>query len=699
MSNKIEKPIHQKLLLAIALVLVGFLALGQVLDAVGNARSLIDKKVAFLGTVLMLVVGGVIELWTRKRGVTWLTKNKSLVRIKRVTWQSRFPLLGVIILLWIPTFIKLWHHPMVPNVETATTNNTPINTAPMKSVSVVVAEFQGPNPEQYGVTQILTDGLERLPSKGIDLKIEHLRELIDSKESAERRGRELNAKIVIWGNYMANESHAQVTANFTMPDSPSFLPYISNPTTIRSSIAQLRSFTIQDKISTRMRYLTLLTSALAVYVAGDYAEAAKKFDSAIGEAPNQSDSYISYFFRGTAHGFTNNYQASIEDLTRCIRLRPRWVEAYNNLGIAFAETDKHERAIELFRRAIQIKPDHVNAYVNLGGEYLDKGWYKQAADEFNKAIYYDPTNRKALVLLAETNYELGNDDAAISILNKVSKLGQDDYYYTLLGALYLRRENFALAVSNFQKALALTPESGAAHCNLARAYAERGNSEQAITHYTKAIQSRPSADLHHDRGLAYYVTGRANEAVTDFKKAIELDAKLADAYFGLSYAYLVLGRGELAAEAADNYIRINRWHENRAKYMAVVRYLGLVESNKVDEAKRIVEQATQHCDKSAWPCPIVNYLRRRVTWQEVLKEANEPVRVGTAITTNQRKVGLYTPPGRRLPTEAHTYIALNLALTVDKSQAYPHLQWVHDYGERRSFEYQLALSKLNQLKK
>ena len=568
-----------------------------------------------------------------------------------------------------------------------------------RRVSVLIADFDGPDPEQYGVPEILKKGIEDLPSKYPDLKVERLREVLDSKDSAERRGRELNANIVIWGNYIANKSHAEVTAYFTMVERPAYVPDSTDKKTIRSSIADLLSFTVQDKLSNRMRYLILFTSGLTFYVAHDYAEAIKRLDNAIAVPQNESDSYVSYFFRGTAHGFNDNYQAAIKDLTKCIRLRPRTVEAYNNLGIAFAEIDQPKRAIELFREAIEIEPEHVNAYINLGGAYFDKGWHKQAADEFSKALKYDPTNLRALMLLAEAQYKLGNDDAALRTLNEASRLGEDLEYYTLLGALYLRSGNFALAVSNLQKALSLAPEAGIVHGNLARAYAEQGNSDQAVFHYTKAIQTVPTADYYHDRGLANFSIGCANEAAADFKKAIELNATLADAYSGLSYTYLVLGQGLLAAEAADHYLRLSGWQGYRAPYMALVIYFGLKQSSKTEDAERILKKAAQHCEKSVWPCPIVNYLRRSLTLREVLEQAYKPKQIGTAITTNNREIGVYTPAGRRLPTEAHTYVALDLALAGDTNQAYFHLRWVHDNGERQSFEYQLALSKLDQLKK
>ena len=430
------------------------------------------------------------------------------------------------------------------------------NQKKIKTVSVLIADFQGPNPYEYGVTRRLKNGLEDLSGNYSDIRVEYLNEVLDGNESAERRGRERNANIIIWGDYVANKSHADVRANFTLLDQPVYLPIKSEILDIRSSVAQLLSFTIQDTIANQMRYLILVTSALSFYVAHDFPEAIKRFDAAIASAKNRSDVYIIYFFRGTANQAVGNNVLAIADLTRCIKLQPRMVEAYNNLGGSFSNTGKYEQAIELFRKAININESHASAHVNLGAQYLHKRWFERAAIEFEKAINYDATLRMAYMGLGDANFELGRYELTIRAINEALKLGETAAAYNLLGMSYSQNGDSEKALLNLQKALAMEPDSIEINHNLAIASAQKGDYDKAIIHYTKAIESRPDAPQYHDRAVANYMIGQLTEAALDFNRAIEIDHGLAEAYFGLSFAYLALHQGVAAADAAQKYLRL-----------------------------------------------------------------------------------------------------------------------------------------------
>ena len=55
-------------------------------------------------------------------------------------------------------------------------------------------------------------------------------------------------------------------------------------------------------------------------------------------------------------------------------------------------------------------------------------------------------------------------------------------------------------------------------------YMEKGNSPQAITDFTKALELDPNyAFAYHYRGLAYDKKGDLDLAIADFTKALELD--------------------------------------------------------------------------------------------------------------------------------------------------------------------------------
>ncbi len=70
------------------------------------------------------------------------------------------------------------------------------------------------------------------------------------------------------------------------------------------------------------------------------------------------------------------------------------------------------------------------------------------------------------------------------------------------------------------------------------AYAEKGQLDQAIDDFTKALGiDAKSIDAYYNRGIAYVYKGRYDWAVDDFSKVLEIDLKNAGAYYYRAIAY------------------------------------------------------------------------------------------------------------------------------------------------------------------
>jgi len=73
----------------------------------------------------------------------------------------------------------------------------------------------------------------------------------------------------------------------------------------------------------------------------------------------------------------------------------------------------------------------------------------------------------------------------------------------------------------------LNPEYAEAYYNRGVAYGESGKVEEAIADYTKAVELNPeSAEAYYNRGIAYGKSGKVEEAIADYTKAIELNPEL-----------------------------------------------------------------------------------------------------------------------------------------------------------------------------
>jgi tetratricopeptide (TPR) repeat protein len=81
----------------------------------------------------------------------------------------------------------------------------------------------------------------------------------------------------------------------------------------------------------------------------------------------------------------------------------------------------------------------------------------------------------------------------------------------------------------------------------AAVYRLKGDSDQAIADYTKAIESNSRyADAYVSRGIVYQAKGDKDRAIADYTKAIEIDPRYAEAYVGRGIVYRLNGDSDHA---------------------------------------------------------------------------------------------------------------------------------------------------------
>ena len=86
----------------------------------------------------------------------------------------------------------------------------------------------------------------------------------------------------------------------------------------------------------------------------------------------------------------------------------------------------------------------------------------------------------------------------------------------------------------YQQALKTQPNFPAAHYYLGRAFAQRGELDDAIAEYRKALETQPdfAADIHRAWGLALAARGQSDEAATHYRQARAIEANPVEARYG-----------------------------------------------------------------------------------------------------------------------------------------------------------------------
>jgi tetratricopeptide (TPR) repeat protein len=225
---------------------------------------------------------------------------------------------------------------------------------------------------------------------------------------------------------------------------------------------------------------------------------------------------------------------------------PETVEAYMLLGNFLERAERPNEAIAAYRRALALDDEHQNALFSLAVAYKKKGQIENALAGFERARSLDPRNGKVLWHLADIYLRKHQPEKAEAVVKDALARGVDqDWFFLKMGESQMEAKRFDDAERSLKAAIAKRPDLASAHFDLGLVYEQKGAVDLAIDAYRTELQ-------HHDTAYraAFNMakllekTGRESEALTYFRKVVELQPK-----FGTGQLYLaksLLDAGDLS---------------------------------------------------------------------------------------------------------------------------------------------------------
>ena len=89
------------------------------------------------------------------------------------------------------------------------------------------------------------------------------------------------------------------------------------------------------------------------------------------------------------------WQNAIFAFKKALDTDDKFVEAYNNIGVAYSHIGDDKKAVDNYTLAIRLKKDYANGYNNLASHYDDLGQYSEAIINYNYALKFNPENLNA----------------------------------------------------------------------------------------------------------------------------------------------------------------------------------------------------------------------------------------------------------------------------------------------------------------
>ena len=171
----------------------------------------------------------------------------------------------------------------------------------------------------------------------------------------------------------------------------------------------------------------------------------------------------------------------------------------------YIQQKNYPKAIEALKKEVAKNPKSDEGYYWLGVVYGEVGEYKEMVDALNKSLEISDKYKKDIDN-AKKSFWTNAFNKGVSFFNKAGKTTSEDSIKMYRGK----------AIDSFKDAILIEPDSADNYKNLAFAYLQAGDNDEAIQPLEKLLSLEKTPDTYRILGQIYYQKGTNEE--NNFKK-------------------------------------------------------------------------------------------------------------------------------------------------------------------------------------
>lgn len=431
---------------------------------------------------------------------------------------------------------------------------------------ILVADFDGPNPKSFRVSDIIVEKIRLATRPYSDIEVRPLNRAITAQQGSSQANviaQENSAALILWGWYGNTADTAVATVHFEITN-PREMSRLPSSEMITPPVSQLNNFSLQFRIAQGYAYVSLIAAGIARYGQKDYSGAVDRLNAAeqvAGDDQSLMDPAYIYYYRGTAYIELGKQDLAIKDLNRCIILKPKFAPAFINRAVAFFDKGQYAAAKGDADEAVVLDPSEAIAYNTRGVIVEEIGDHEAALHsafaDFNKALELDPRLSWAYNNRGWIYDQWGDLDHALEDYDRAVAYGSTMALENRAMTRY-HAGQFNQAVIDYTTLLNRDPKNSILHAQRGLVHAALGDAAAANADCDYAIHIDPkNAHLHDIRGVAHTLLHDADSARRDFSAAVTLDPKFARAYFDRGTMYVQLQDYDSAIKDFTSAIKID----------------------------------------------------------------------------------------------------------------------------------------------
>jgi tetratricopeptide (TPR) repeat protein/outer membrane protein OmpA-like peptidoglycan-associated protein len=274
---------------------------------------------------------------------------------------------------------------------------------------------------------------------------------------------------------------------------------------------------------------------------GNFVEASQRLQSAIEIKPTEE----LYLLLTDAYIKLSQFEKAEDAASKALEVNLKSVPAIQKRTYARIELKKFKEGLQDIERALTLNNKHHLSYFYKAVCHDSLKEYAAARLSYEKAIYFIepaflqtdaqysriPANKQEYyVNLGKVLYKLSIYDKAIENYTKSFKIDpadqeepKDYYIFYLRAHAYNKLNEFASALDDLHRSLALNNSFADAFVLRARIYKNTSQLQSAISDYTKVLLLNDHYQYYFERGQCYLEFGRYQEALSDFNKVLAMN--------------------------------------------------------------------------------------------------------------------------------------------------------------------------------
>lgn len=217
---------------------------------------------------------------------------------------------------------------------------------------------------------------------------------------------------------------------------------------------------VSADVGLRVTLSILISTGVDAIQEHNYTLAIDLFSQAILLNPNDPQFYI---FRALSFINMEKYPESIEDLTRALgseELDGTHKELlYMQRGDNYHQLEKYAEAISDYTSAIECNPINPDGYMHRSTAYFSTGDYTSAMSDLNKLIELDSNCANAILTRARIHAIQKDFQPALIDYTRVLELNEDAEAFGERGEIYLKQQQYARAIQDFEQTCRLEPNN------------------------------------------------------------------------------------------------------------------------------------------------------------------------------------------------------------------------------------------------